>query len=144
MARGHRRWVPCRTRTAAAWPGSDASSPPERRQWLAHRRAPRQSAGVREAEHTYVNQNRSYAKRYNNDSNANRSNAPAGFLPGAFNPRQVGAWLEMLFGHNTNVQAGDTTYHVQTEDRGTPTAPTHTTAYFRHQLLPPPTNSYLT
>src|SRR5258708_21337472 len=48
----------------------------------------------------------------------------------------------MLFGHNTNVQAGDTTYHVQTEDRGTATALIDTTVYFRGRVLHRRTNNY--
>jgi len=36
----------------------------------------------------------------------------------------------MLFGHNTNVNVGDTTYHVQTEDRGATNALIDTTVYF--------------
>src|SRR5258708_29851081 len=48
----------------------------------------------------------------------------------------------MLFGHNTNVQAGDTTYNVQTEDRGTATALIDTTVYFRGRVLHRRTNNY--
>ena len=48
----------------------------------------------------------------------------------------------MLFGHNTNVKAGDTTYHVQTEDRGTATALIDTTVYFRGRVLHRRTNNY--
>src|SRR5438034_2242341 len=48
----------------------------------------------------------------------------------------------MLFGHNTNVQAADTTYHVQTEDRGTATALIDTTVYFRGRVLHRRTNNY--
>ena|SRR5437879_6514805 len=48
----------------------------------------------------------------------------------------------MLFGHNTNVQAGDTTYHVQTEDRGTATALIDTTVYFHGRVLHRRTNNY--
>jgi hypothetical protein len=55
---------------------------------------------------------------------------------------QVGANLEMLFGHNTNVKAGDTTYHVQTEDRGVAHALIDTTVYFRGRVLHRRTNNY--
>ncbi len=48
----------------------------------------------------------------------------------------------MLFGHNTNVKAGDTSYHVQTEDRGTATALIDTTVYFRGRVLHRRTNNY--
>jgi hypothetical protein len=48
----------------------------------------------------------------------------------------------MLFGHNTNVKAGDTTYHVQTEDRGTAHALIDTTVYFRGRVLHRRTNNY--
>src|SRR5258708_39048795 len=48
----------------------------------------------------------------------------------------------MLFGHNTNVQARDTTYHVQTEDRGPATALIDTTVYFRGRVLHRRTNNY--
>ncbi len=48
----------------------------------------------------------------------------------------------MLFGHNTNVKAGETTYHVQTEDRGTATALIDTTVYFHGRVLHRRTNNY--
>lgn len=48
----------------------------------------------------------------------------------------------MLFGHNTNVKAGDTTYHVQTEDRGTEHALIDTTVYFHGRVLHRRTNNY--
>ncbi len=48
----------------------------------------------------------------------------------------------MLFGHNTNVTAGDITYHVQTEDRGTATALIDTTVYFHGRVLHRRTNNY--
>src|SRR6266481_1397034 len=48
----------------------------------------------------------------------------------------------MLFGHNTNVKAGDTTYHVQTEDRGVAHALIDTTVYFRGRVLHRRTNNY--
>ena len=48
----------------------------------------------------------------------------------------------MLFGHNSNVKAGDTTYHVQTEDRGTTNALIDTTVYFHGRVLHRRTNNY--
>jgi hypothetical protein len=48
----------------------------------------------------------------------------------------------MLFGHNTNVKVGDTTYHIQTEDRGTTNALIDTTVYFRGRVLLRRTNNY--
>src|SRR5256885_10878088 len=48
----------------------------------------------------------------------------------------------MLFGHNSNVKAGDTTYHVQTEDRGTTNALIDTTVYFNGRVLHRRTNNY--
>src|SRR5882757_5626323 len=48
----------------------------------------------------------------------------------------------MLFGHNTNVKAGDTTYHVQTEDRGSDHALIDTTVYFNGRVLHRRTNNY--
>jgi len=48
----------------------------------------------------------------------------------------------MLFGHNSNVQAGGTTYHVQTEDRGTTNALIDTTVYFNGRVLHRRTNNY--
>ena len=48
----------------------------------------------------------------------------------------------MLFGHNTNVKAGDTTYHVQTEDRGTANALIDTTVYCQGRVLHRRTNNY--
>jgi hypothetical protein len=48
----------------------------------------------------------------------------------------------MLFGHNTNVKAGETTFHVQTEDRGTTNALIDTTVYFQGRVLHRRTNNY--
>jgi len=48
----------------------------------------------------------------------------------------------MLFGHNSNVTAGGTTFHVQTEDRGTTNALIDTTVYFRGRVLHRRTNNY--
>jgi hypothetical protein len=48
----------------------------------------------------------------------------------------------MLCGHNSNVKAGDTTYHVQTEDRGAANALIDTTVYFRGRVLHRRTNNY--
>jgi hypothetical protein len=48
----------------------------------------------------------------------------------------------MLFGHNTNVNAGENTFHVQTEDRGTTNALIDTTVYFRGRVLHRRTNNY--
>jgi hypothetical protein len=48
----------------------------------------------------------------------------------------------MLFGHNSNVKVGDTTYHVQTEDRGTTNALIETTVYFHGRVLYRRTNNY--
>jgi hypothetical protein len=49
----------------------------------------------------------------------------------------------MLFGHNTDVKVGDTVYHVQTEDRGTPSALIDTTVYCRGRVLHRRMNNYL-
>jgi hypothetical protein len=48
----------------------------------------------------------------------------------------------MLFGHNTNVAVGETTYHVQTEDRGVTNALIDTTVYFHGRVLHRRTNNY--
>ena len=48
----------------------------------------------------------------------------------------------MLFGYNSNVKAGDTTYHVQTEDRGITNALIDTTVYFHGRVLYRRTNNY--
>jgi hypothetical protein len=48
----------------------------------------------------------------------------------------------MLFGHNSNVKAGSTTFHVQTEDRGTANALIDTTVYFQGRVLHRRTNNY--
>ncbi len=48
----------------------------------------------------------------------------------------------MLFGHNSNVTVGDTTFHVQTEDRGTTNALIDTTVYFHGRVLHRRTNNY--
>jgi len=49
----------------------------------------------------------------------------------------------MLFGHNTDVKAGDTVYHVQTEDRGGPNALIDTTVYCHGRVLHRVKNSYM-
>jgi hypothetical protein len=49
----------------------------------------------------------------------------------------------MLFGHNTDVKAGETVYHVQTEDRGTANALIDTTVYCRGRVLHRRTNNYI-
>jgi hypothetical protein len=49
----------------------------------------------------------------------------------------------MLFGHNTDVKAGETVYHVQTEDRGTANALIDTTVHCRGCVLHRRTNDYL-
>lgn len=48
----------------------------------------------------------------------------------------------MLFGHNTNVTIAGTTFHVQTEDRGTAHALIDTTVYFSGRVLHRLTNNY--
>ena len=48
----------------------------------------------------------------------------------------------MLFGHNTNVKVGETTFHVQTEDRGSANALIDTTVYFQGRVLHRRTNNY--
>jgi hypothetical protein len=48
----------------------------------------------------------------------------------------------MLFGHNSNVKAGDATFHVQTEDRGATNALIDTIVYFRGRVLHRRTNNY--
>src|SRR5260370_37339458 len=52
------------------------------------------------------------------------------------------AKMEMIFGHNSNVAAGGTTFHVQTEDRGTTNALIDTTVYFHGRVLHRRTNNY--
>jgi hypothetical protein len=49
----------------------------------------------------------------------------------------------MLFGHNTDVQLGESLYHVQTEDRGTANALIDTTVYCRGRVLHRRTNNYI-
>jgi hypothetical protein len=49
----------------------------------------------------------------------------------------------MLFGHNTDVKAGETVYHVQTEDCGTANALIDTTVYCRGRVLHRHTNNYI-
>jgi len=48
----------------------------------------------------------------------------------------------MLFGHNSNVKVGDTTFHVQTEDRGVATALIDTTVYHMGRVMHRRTNNY--
>jgi hypothetical protein len=55
----------------------------------------------------------------------------------------VGWAKHMLFGHNTDVKAGQTVYHVQTEDRGTANALIDTTVYCRGRVLHRRTNNYI-
>src|SRR5438874_667834 len=56
--------------------------------------------------------------------------------------RRVRTSSEMLFGHNSNVEARGTTYHVQSEDRGTTNALIDTTVYFHGRVLHRRTNNY--
>jgi hypothetical protein len=49
----------------------------------------------------------------------------------------------MIFGHNTNVSAGKSRYHVQTEDAGTASALIDTTVYGGGRVLHRRTNNYL-
>jgi hypothetical protein len=48
----------------------------------------------------------------------------------------------MIFGHNTNVSAGKSKYHVQTEDAGTASALIDTTVYGGGRVLHRRTNNY--
>lgn len=48
----------------------------------------------------------------------------------------------MLFGHNSNVKVGETTYHVQTEDRGASHAVIDTMVYHSGRVLHRRANSY--
>jgi hypothetical protein len=48
----------------------------------------------------------------------------------------------MLFGHNTNVTVGGVVIHVQTEDRGMPSAIIDTTVYHRGRVLHRRTSKY--
>lgn len=50
--------------------------------------------------------------------------------------------MRVLFGHNTDVTAGDKTYHVQTEDRGVGHAVIDTTVYSGGMVVHRKTNSY--
>jgi hypothetical protein len=49
---------------------------------------------------------------------------------------------QMMFGHNSNVKVGETTYHVQTEDRGTSHAVIDTMVYHSGRVLHRRANSY--
>jgi len=49
----------------------------------------------------------------------------------------------MVFGHNSNVKVGETTYHVQTEDRGVTNALIDTTVHSQGRVLHRRTNNYL-
>ncbi len=48
----------------------------------------------------------------------------------------------MVFGHNTNIKFGATTFHVQTEDRGDTHALIDTTVYYQGRVLHRRTNNY--
>lgn len=48
----------------------------------------------------------------------------------------------MVFGHNTNIKLGNSTFHVQTEDRGEPHALIDTTVYYQGRVLHRRTNNY--
>jgi hypothetical protein len=50
-------------------------------------------------------------------------------------------WL-MVFGYNTNLRAGNATFHVQTEDRGEAHGLIDTTVYYRGRVLHRRTNNY--
>jgi hypothetical protein len=50
--------------------------------------------------------------------------------------------FQMLFGHNSNVKVGETTYHVQTEDRGASHAVIDTMVYHSGRVLHRRANSY--
>jgi hypothetical protein len=50
--------------------------------------------------------------------------------------------IAMLFGHNSNVKVGETTFHVQTEDRGVTTALIDTTVYYVGRVMHRRTNNY--
>jgi hypothetical protein len=47
-----------------------------------------------------------------------------------------------LFGHNSNVKVGETTFHVQTEDRGAASALIDTTVYHAGRVMHRRTNNY--
>ena len=49
----------------------------------------------------------------------------------------------MVFGHNSNVKVGVTTYHVQTEDRGVTNALIDTTVHSQGRVLHRRTNNYM-
>jgi hypothetical protein len=55
---------------------------------------------------------------------------------------QAKAGREMLLGHNSNVTAAGTTFHVQTEENGPVHALIDTTVYFRGHVLHRRTNNY--
>jgi hypothetical protein len=48
----------------------------------------------------------------------------------------------MVFGHNSNVKVGETTFHVQTEDRGVTTALIDTTVYYMGRVMHRRANNY--
>ena len=48
----------------------------------------------------------------------------------------------MLFGHNSNVKVGETTFHVQTEDRGVASGLIDTTVYHAGRVMHRRTNNY--
>src|SRR5271154_7372660 len=48
----------------------------------------------------------------------------------------------MVFGHNSNVKVGGTTFHVQTEDRGGTTALIDTTVYYMGRGMHRRANNY--
>jgi hypothetical protein len=63
-------------------------------------------------------------------------------LPDFLNGSQYSGRIAMIFGHNTNVNLGQTTYHVQTEDAGITSALIDTTVYCRGRVLHRRTNNY--
>ncbi|GAC1666430.1 MAG: hypothetical protein NVS9B4_22130 [Candidatus Acidiferrum sp.] len=52
-------------------------------------------------------------------------------------------WESMIFGFNTNVKAGNSTYHVQTEDRGLANALIDTVVYCGGRIIHRHTGNYL-
>jgi hypothetical protein len=56
--------------------------------------------------------------------------------------RPIEGRRSMLFGHNSNVKVGETTFHVQTEDRGVAFALIDTTVYHAGRVMHRRTNDY--
>jgi hypothetical protein len=82
------------------------------------------------------------AKGYNSDSSASGQMARQDRHFLKIDRLGTKAKSSMLFGHNSNVNVREATFHVQTEDRGVNTALIDTTVYHNGRVMHRRTNNY--